>query len=193
MWLDTSGDFVNHNPDTYKLIVSEICSAQKMKLSPQQLSSRPAFAVLACSSDKMQEVDAVLTLNFLPRVSARQSWIVTEDSTDNIVKTPRVVRLPATDFVFPLLSLCKPVFFVADTLFEEKMKEPEVDELSAKWARSSSTTHLIASVPQSISHKDSLSIISVFVRRMGIDVQFTKTEDEIQGYKRAKSEIARQK
>lgn len=84
-----------------------------MKLSTRPSSLRPYSA---CSPDKVQEVPAVPTLNTLAWVLARQSWIVTENHTDNIVEAAHVIRLPATEFSLLPLLLLKPVSIIAEAL-----------------------------------------------------------------------------
>lgn len=90
-----------------------------------------------------------------------------------------MICLPATEFSLPLLLPCKPISIVADILPEVEVKEPEVEEPSATRAGSFGTTQPAASVSQSISKTDRLSILRDFVGHMGVEVQFAKTEDEI--------------
>lgn len=92
------------------------------------------------------------------------------------MKAPRITRLPATDFSLPLLLPSKSVFFVTDTLSKVEVEKPEVEEPSAKQARSSGTTHPNATVTRSIFSPDRLSVLRNFVGHMGVDVEFLETE-----------------
>lgn len=87
-------------------------------------------------------------------VSVPQSRIVAEDHPDNIVEAPCVIRLSAFAFFLPLLLLSKTFSVEADTLPEVEIEEHGVEEPSARRARSSSTSHSLASVSQSIYSTD---------------------------------------
>lgn len=89
---------------------------------------------------------------------------------DNVAEAPCVLRLPATEFLLPLLLPTEAVSIAADTLPEEEVEEPEFEEASAKRARWSCTTRPVASVSQSICITDGLSIIRDFVEHVGVDV-----------------------
>lgn len=60
-----------------------------------------------------------------------------------------------------------------------EVKDPQVEDPSAKGARSSSASHPVASVSQSIANLDQLSTIPDFVRRVGVDVESAETKEEI--------------
>lgn len=61
------GDFAKYDPHTCEVVVTEICTARGMKLSTRSSSLRPDST---CSSDEVQVVSAVPSLNTLDRVSA---------------------------------------------------------------------------------------------------------------------------
>lgn len=159
-----------------------------MRLSTQPLSLHHDLAVLLCSSDEVQKVPAVPTLKGLSQDSVCQTWIVTEALTENIEETLLVTRLPAKKLSLPLSLQYRPIPLVVDALPEVEVEEPEVKEPSTNCARSTSITHLVASIFRSISITDRLSTIRDFVGRMGVDVQFTKIKDEICRYLQAKLE-----
>lgn len=134
-----AGEFVKHDLHTREVLVTEICSVLDMKV----LTSAPSPPLdSVCFTEKIQEVPAVS--NILARVSACQIRVVTEDHTDSIVKPPPMIRLFKTKFLLPLLLSSKPVSIVTDTQQEVDVKEPEMDDPSAKLARLSYTTHPVA-------------------------------------------------
>lgn len=79
---------------------------------------------------------------------------------------------------------------MAGTRPEVKVEEPGGEGPSAKQARSSSTTQLVALVSQLISNTNFLSTIRDFVRRVGVNVDFVEAEEKICNYLRAKLENA---
>lgn len=166
----------------------EICLAREMGLSTRASSSGPDSV---WSSDEVQEGFAVPTLIALNRVPARHFWIVAEDYADVIVKTSCVLRLSATEFCLPLLLPPKPVSIVADTLPEQEIGNPDIEQPFAKQARLFSTTPPVVSVWPPTFIMDQLSIIRDFVGCMDNDVEFPETEKEVRGYLRAKSVNAR--
>lgn len=91
----------------------------------------------------------------------------------------RAVLLPTIEFFLPLLLPSKAVSLVAGTFPEVEIEEPEVEEPFAKGARSSHTTHSIASITQSTSSADHLSIIRDIVGRVGVNFEFAETGDKI--------------
>lgn len=105
--------------------------------------------------------------------------------------TPLVICSPAAEPLLPLLLTNKPTSLVVDASAEVKVEEPHVDEPFAKRVCSSSSMHPISSMSQSISTTDRLSIIRDFEQRTGIDEQLAETEDEIDGYLRARLENPR--
>lgn len=146
---------------------------------------------LACFFGDVLEVFTVPTLNSLTRVTARQFGIVDDDHTDSIVEAPCVTDFPTTEFSLPFLLPSKPVSIVAETFPEVGAAELEVEKPSVKRARSSGTTHSVASVLQSVSDTDCLSMIRDIVGRTGVDFDSAETEYEIRGFLRAKLENAR--
>lgn len=144
---EMAGEFVKYDPHTREVFVTELCTAEGMKLSTRPSSS---LSGSVCSFEEVQEVSAIPSSNTFAQVPARQFWFVTEHYTDNTEEAHRVIRLPAAEFSLPLLPPSIPVFNLADTLSkveveELEVEEPEVKEPSAKRARSCSTTNPIAS------------------------------------------------
>lgn len=78
--------------------------------------------------DEVQEALAVPTSNRFARFLARQSRFVIEDRTDNLVETPRVICLAATEFSTPILFPSKPVSVVSDTLQKVVVEVHEVEK-----------------------------------------------------------------
>lgn len=120
-------------------------------------------------------MSAIIGSNTLVRVSAVQSWIVSKNHTDVVVEALYVQRLSATDLVILLVIPSKPGFIVADTLPENKVEKPMVEESLGKQRCPSSATHLVAAVSQSIFNTDRLSAIRKSVRRMRVEVDFAET------------------
>lgn len=80
---------------------------------------------------------------------------------------------------------------MADAQLEGKIEKPKEEEPSAGRAQLSSATHRIASISQSMSNIDLLLILRDFVERVGFDVAFAETEEEVRGYLQTKLENAR--
>lgn len=136
----------------------------------------------------MHEVPAVS--NTLALVSSRQSWGVTGDHTENIVEASLVIHVLATEFSLPILQPSRLVFIVSDSWPEVEVKEPEVEEPSRKRAWSSRTTQLVSLLLQSISDRDRLLIKHDFVGCVGVNVEFSDTQEKSRGYLQAKLEKA---
>lgn len=165
------GAFVKYNPHTFEVFLKEICSAWRLQLPTGASTSRPDSARY---SKELQRITATPRLSTLVQLSDLQSWIVTEVHTDHINEAPCKICLSATEFTLLFFLPLKPVPVVADTLLIVAFEEPEVDELSAKWARMSSTAHSVASVSRSACNTGLLSIIRSFVGRVGVDVEFCR-------------------
>lgn len=70
------------------------------EIGDRPFSSRPN---LVRSSNEVQEVLAVPTLNCLALVLAGKIRTITKEYTDNIVEAPRVTCLPAIEFMLILV------------------------------------------------------------------------------------------
>lgn len=190
--LEVAGDFVKYDPQSLKVFVTGICPDCQARPSIQPSHSRQKSAMSARLSDEVFKVPVTgATSNTLVRISARSFWGMSECDEDLFVETPQVICLPAVESSFLLLFTDKPTSIVVDASPDVEVEGPDVGEPSPKRFRSCSTTHPIASMSQSISTMDRFSINLDFVERVGIDVQFVETEEEIRVYLQAKKENTR--
>lgn len=120
-----AGDFGKYNSHRREVFVTKIVSAQEMKMPTRPSSLR---LDLACSTNEVEEFSSDSALITLAWVLVCQSWIVTEDHTDDVVEAQCVTILSVTKFSVLLLLPPKPDSILSDSLPAVKFDDNEAKD-----------------------------------------------------------------